>query len=62
MVWNCTHLTVNQCQQLINLFANYANLFDGTIGTIPGKLVSLTLKPGEKPFWASAYTIPMAIE
>eukprot|EP00957_Ditylum_brightwellii_P048094 3651116-Ditylum_brightwellii.AAC.1 len=37
MVWNCTHLTVNQQNQLINLFSDYANLFDGTIGTIPGK-------------------------
>eukprot|EP00957_Ditylum_brightwellii_P163749 12466406-Ditylum_brightwellii.AAC.1 len=66
MVWNCTHLTVNQHHRLVNFFSDLANLFDGIIGTIPGKPVSLTLKPGAKPFCACAlcahtYTIPMAI-
>eukprot|EP00957_Ditylum_brightwellii_P028302 2137901-Ditylum_brightwellii.AAC.1 len=62
MVWNCTHLTVKQCQQLIKLFSDYADLFDGTVRKIPGKPISLTLRPGAKPFCACAYTIPMAIE
>eukprot|EP00957_Ditylum_brightwellii_P139519 10633238-Ditylum_brightwellii.AAC.1 len=62
MVWNCTHLTVNQCHQLMDLFSDYADLFDSTIGTIPGKPVCLTLKSGAEPFCACAYTIPMAIE
>ena len=62
MVWNCTHLTINQCQQLIDLFSDYADLFDGTIKKIPSKPISLTLKPGAKPFYTRAYTIPMSIE
>eukprot|EP00957_Ditylum_brightwellii_P008868 672284-Ditylum_brightwellii.AAC.1 len=35
MVWNCTHLMVKQRQQLIELFSNYADLFDVSVGTIP---------------------------
>eukprot|EP00957_Ditylum_brightwellii_P053342 4043355-Ditylum_brightwellii.AAC.1 len=62
MVWNCTHLSVSQCQDLIHLFSDYEDLFDGSIGTIPGKPVSLKLKPDAKPFCSQAYTIPMAIE
>eukprot|EP00957_Ditylum_brightwellii_P174231 13265184-Ditylum_brightwellii.AAC.1 len=37
MIWNCTHLSVSQHQDLIHLFSEYEDLFDGSIGTIPGK-------------------------
>eukprot|EP00957_Ditylum_brightwellii_P029225 2208808-Ditylum_brightwellii.AAC.1 len=37
MVWNCTHLSVKQRQHLVDLFSDYADLFDGSVGTIPGK-------------------------
>eukprot|EP00957_Ditylum_brightwellii_P138481 10555395-Ditylum_brightwellii.AAC.1 len=49
-VWQCTHLTVRQCKDLIELFNDYKELFDGTLGKIPGKPVSFTLKPDAKPY------------
>eukprot|EP00957_Ditylum_brightwellii_P029654 2241054-Ditylum_brightwellii.AAC.1 len=62
MVQNCAYLSVKQRQDLIHLFSDYKDLFGISIGTIPGKPVSLELKPSAKLFCAQAYTVPMAIE
>eukprot|EP00957_Ditylum_brightwellii_P018001 1356507-Ditylum_brightwellii.AAC.1 len=34
MVWKCTHLTVKQRTQLIELFSDYAGQFDGSLRKI----------------------------
>eukprot|EP00957_Ditylum_brightwellii_P104954 7999809-Ditylum_brightwellii.AAC.1 len=60
--WNCNHLTMNDQKQMIELMNNYRDLFDGTLGQVSGKLISLALKPNAKPYCPCPYTIPMAIE
>lgn len=52
MVLNCAHLTSDQQQILIELFASYSSLFDGTLGKVPNIKVHLELKPNSKPFCA----------
>jgi hypothetical protein len=58
MVLKCTHLSVSQQDDLLELFARYALLFDGTLGKIPNVKVHLELKPNSKPYCARAYKIP----
>jgi hypothetical protein len=49
MVLKCTHLSVSQQDDLLELFARYASLFDGTLGKIPNVKVHLELKPNSSP-------------
>jgi hypothetical protein len=58
MVLKCVHLTSEEQQILIELFAQYSSLFDGTLGKVPNVQVHLELKPNSKPFCARAYKIP----
>jgi predicted aspartyl protease len=58
MVLKCTHLSVSQQDDLLELFARYTLLFDGTLGKIPNVKVHLELKPNSKPYCARAYKIP----
>eukprot|EP00957_Ditylum_brightwellii_P063117 4791236-Ditylum_brightwellii.AAC.1 len=62
MIWKCDHLTVKQQRDMIDLFDDYSDLFAGTLGKVPGKPVSLTLKPDAVPFCSCPYTILMAIK
>jgi hypothetical protein len=58
MVLKCTHISVSQQDDLLELFARYALLFDGTLGKIPNVKVHSELKPNSKPYCARAYKIP----
>jgi hypothetical protein len=58
MVLQCTHLSVSQQDDLLELFARYALLFDRTLGKIPNVKVHLELKPNSKPYCARAYKNP----
>jgi hypothetical protein len=58
MVLKCTHLSVSQQDDLLELFAMYALLFDGTLGKISNVKVRLELKPNSKPYCVRAYKIP----
>jgi hypothetical protein len=58
MVLKRAHLSVSQQDDLLELFARYALLFDGTLGKIPNVKVHLELKPNSKPYCARAYKIP----
>jgi hypothetical protein len=49
MVLKCTHLSVSQQDDLLELFARYTLLFDGTLGKIPNLKIYLELKPNSKP-------------
>jgi hypothetical protein len=48
MVLKCTHLSVSQQDDLLELFARYTSLFDGTLGKFPNVKVHLELKPDFK--------------
>jgi hypothetical protein len=58
MVLKCIHLSISQQDDLLEPFARYASLFDGTLGKIPNVKVHLELKPSSKPYCARAYKIP----
>jgi hypothetical protein len=58
MILKCAHLTRDQQNTLMELFAQYSSLFDGTLGKVPNVKVHLELKPNSKPFCARAYKIP----
>jgi hypothetical protein len=57
MVLKCTHLSVSQQDDFLQLFAKHALLVDGTLGKIPNVKVHLELKPNSKPYFARAYKI-----
>jgi hypothetical protein len=61
MVIKCTHLSVSQQDDLLQLFARYTLLFDGTLGKILNVKVHLELKPNSRPYCARAYEIPHRI-
>jgi hypothetical protein len=61
MIRRCTHLSLEQQNTFLQLFANYKDLFSGKLGLIPGPPVRLCLKPNSKPYYAKAYNIPQAI-
>ena len=46
---------------MLDLFSNYASLFDGTLGTVPCEPIKLKLKPNSKPYYAKAYNVPQSI-
>jgi hypothetical protein len=58
IVLKCTHLSISQQIDLLELFARYALLFDGTLGKIPNVKVYLELKLNSRPYCDSAYKIP----
>ena len=58
MILKCVHLTNDQQNTLMELFAQYSSLFDGTLGKVPNVEVHLELKPNSKLFCARAYKIP----
>jgi hypothetical protein len=58
MVLKYIHLSVSQQDELLELLARYASLFDGNPGKIPNMKVHLELKPNSRPFCARAYKIP----
>jgi hypothetical protein len=58
MVLKCTHLSVSQQDDLLELFARYALLFNETLGKIPNVKVHFELKPNSKSYFARAYKIP----
>jgi len=43
-VLKCTHLSTEQQDSLIDLFAKYKELFSGNLGRVPGPPVSLNFK------------------
>jgi hypothetical protein len=58
MVLKYTHLSISHQDDLLELFARYDLLFDGTFGKIPNVKVHLELKPNSKRYCARAYKIP----
>jgi hypothetical protein len=57
MVLKCIHLKSDQQRTLLELFAQYSSLFDGTLGKVPNVEAHLELKPNSNPFCALALNI-----
>jgi len=59
VVADCKHLTTRQQGQLLKLLLDFKPLFDGSLGEWQGAPVTLTLKPGAKPFHVKrAFPVP----
>ena len=54
----CTHLTSDERQMLLELLQNYDELFDGTLGDFKTEPVKLELKEGAKPYHGRPFPIP----
>jgi len=62
MILKCTHLSTEQPDALINLFAEYEELFSRKLGCMPEHPVSLELKQEAKPLSTRPYTLPKLME
>ena len=56
---NCTHLTEEQQQRLLDLLLLEEELFDGTLGCWKTKPVKFKLKEGATPYHGRAFPIPV---
>ena len=61
MITASDHLLTDQRDQLMELFSDFAPLFDGILGCVPEVEFELQLKPNAKPCCAWAYKIPQSI-
>ena len=55
---NCTHLSLQDQNMLLEVFTEFEELFDGTLGDWKTEPVSLELKEGAKPYHGKAYPVP----
>jgi len=63
IVEECTHLTKEEQNKLLQLLKKFENLFDGTLGTWNTTPVDLELKdPNVKPYHAKPYPVPYSQE
>jgi hypothetical protein len=57
------HLTEYQQEKLYQLLQKYQSVFDGDLGTLPGKPVDLELKsPDVRPYHGRTYPVPKIYE
>ena len=55
---NCTHLSLQDQNLLLELLTEFEELFDGTLGDWNTEPVSFELKEGAKPYHGKAYPVP----
>ncbi len=55
---NCTHLSLGQQEQLLEVLTEFEDLFNGTLGDWKTKPVSYALKEGMKPYHGRPYPDP----
>eukprot|EP00804_Cyclotella_cryptica_P017465 CCRYP_017387-RA/>CCRYP_017387-RA protein AED:0.27 eAED:0.27 QI:0/-1/0/1/-1/1/1/0/126 len=55
---NCTHLSLQDQNSLLELLTEFEELFDGTLGDWNTEPVSFELKEGAKPYHGKAYPVP----
>ena len=53
-------LEPTQQEQLLQLLTEYNDLFQGTLGCVPGPPLDLELKPNVQPYHAKPFPIPRA--
>jgi hypothetical protein len=61
-VESMTHLSVDECADLLTLLQKHEPLFDGTLGHWHGETYDIELKPDAKPYHARCYPIPKVYE
>ena len=57
---NCTHLSLQDQNKLLDLLMEFEEVFDGTLTDWHTKPVSFELKEGTKPYHGRSYPIPKA--
>ena len=62
IVKECTHLTSDEQNQLLQLLIKYEDLFDGTLGSWKTEPIEIELKEDAKPYHARAYPVPHSQE
>ena len=55
---NCTHLSLQDQNKLLELLTEYEELFDGTLGDWNSEPVSFELKKGTKPYHGRPFPVP----
>eukprot|EP00804_Cyclotella_cryptica_P022722 CCRYP_012507-RA/>CCRYP_012507-RA protein AED:0.37 eAED:0.36 QI:0/-1/0/1/-1/1/1/0/142 len=55
---DCSHLSLQDQNSLLELLPEFEELFDGTLGDWNAEPVSLELKEGAKPYSGRAYPVP----
>eukprot|EP00804_Cyclotella_cryptica_P003059 CCRYP_006046-RA/>CCRYP_006046-RA protein AED:0.39 eAED:0.39 QI:0/-1/0/1/-1/1/1/0/109 len=55
---NCTHLSLQDQNLLLELLTEFGDLFDGTLGDWNTEPVSFELKEDVKPYHGRAYPLP----
>ena len=55
---NCTHLSLQDQNILLELLTEYEELFDGTLGDWNSEPVSFELKKGTKPYHGRPFPVP----
>ena len=58
VVAECTHLSKEQQEKLLEVLNKHKSLFDGTLGEWKNESRNIKLKEGVKPYHARAYPIP----
>ncbi len=59
---NCTHLSLQDQNKLLELLTEFEELFDGTLGDWKTEPVSFELKEGAKPYHGRPYPVPKSRE
>ena len=54
----CTHLSLQDQNKLLELFTEFEEFFDGTLGDWITELVSFELKEGTKPYHGRPFPMP----
>ena len=57
---NCSHLSLQDQNKLLELLTEFEELFDGTLGDWKTDPVSFELKEGAKPYHGRSYPVPKA--
>ncbi len=55
---NCTHLSLQDQNKLLELLTEYEELFDGTLGDWNTEPISFELKEGTKPYHGRPFPVP----
>ena len=55
---NCTHLSPKHQRLLLEVLKKFEPLFDGTLGDLKPKPVSLQVRPDSTPYHGRAFPVP----
>ena len=58
LVEECSHLTKEDQNKLLEVLVSHQDLFDGTLGDFNTELVHVEMKPDSTPYNSKAYQVP----